>query len=150
MKTTVIAGFPGVGKSHAKRILDGSGYMVSDSDSSHHPKVGFPDNYLQHIQQLLDTGEYDYLFVSSHDIVRMELQERDIDYILVYPDKSLKEEYLRRYTERGSPAGFIKLLSDNWDSWINQIEEERFPELLPLTEPNDSLLDVILKRFHSK
>ena len=44
----------------------------------------------KYIQSLIDAGEHDFIFVSSHDVVRMELQERNIDYVLVYPDKSLK------------------------------------------------------------
>lgn len=146
-KTIVIAGFPGVGKSHAKRVLDGSGYVVSDSDSSHHSKNGFPDNYIQHIQSLIDAGEHDFIFVSSHDVVRMELQERNIDYVLVYPDKSLKAEYLRRYTERGSAGAFIDLLDENWDAWISQIEKERFPKLLRLNSPEDTMLHVVTSTY---
>jgi len=43
---------------------------------------------------------------------------------MVYPDKSMKDEWIRRFRERGNDEGFIKFISDNWDSFIDKIESE--------------------------
>lgn len=112
----VISGFPGVGKSsYVKKNKD-----VQDSDSSKFDKAEFPQNYIQHIKKCIADGKT--VLVSSHKDVRDALIKEKINFTLVYPDKSLKDEYLKRYTERGSPASFITLLDKSWDEWIDQIE----------------------------
>lgn len=112
----VISGFPGVGKSsYVKKNKD-----VQDSDSSKFDKAEFPQNYIQHIKKCIADGKT--VLVSSHKDVRDALIKEKINFTLVYPDKSLKDEYLKRYTERGSPASFNTLLDKNWDEWIDQIE----------------------------
>lgn len=112
----VICGFPGVGKTTFKNQT--KNLIVQDSDSSNFPKDQFPQNYIQHIQAALANEDIDYILVSSHDNVRAALAEAEIPYVLVYPNKECKSEYLERYRNRGSSEAFIKLLSDNWDSWV--------------------------------
>lgn len=81
MKSKVISGFPGVGKS----TLFNTGLNCSDSDSSKFDKSLFPGNYISHIQKLLNSGELDFVFVSSHEIVRDALISAEIPFTLVYP-----------------------------------------------------------------
>lgn len=114
---SVISGFPGIGKSHFFNSQQERGLKVMDSDSSKFPKDNFPLNYLQHIGEA--KSQCDYLLVSSHDVVRAALVEAGIDYTLVYPDKSLKKEYMQRYKLRGSPQPFLDLMEKNWDSFID-------------------------------
>jgi hypothetical protein len=127
--TKIISAFPGTGKSfyHKKFPND-----TLDSDSSNFSwikdEVGnntkernpeFPKNYIEHIKS--NIGKYKYIFVSSHKEVRDALLESFIFFYIVYPDKGRKEEFIKRYKERGNPEGFIKLVSDNWESWINEL-----------------------------
>lgn len=114
---SVISGFPGVGKSHFFNSQQELGLKVMDSDSSKFPKDNFPQNYMQHIGEAI--SQCDYLLVSSHDAVRKALVDAGIRYTLVYPDKSLKKEYMRRYKERGSPQPFLELMEKNWDSFVD-------------------------------
>lgn len=118
MKTHIIAGFPGVGKSWLKDKL---GEEVSDSDSSKFPKDEFPQNYIDHIKSL--QGKKKIILVSTHKDVLNKLEEEGISYILAYPKRELKEEYLERYKERGSPPQFIELLDKKWDSFIDDLEQ---------------------------
>lgn len=118
--TKVICGFPGVGKS----TLFNSGIKCTDSDSSKFDKDLFPGNYVDHIQALLDKGEVDYIFVSTHAVVRRELMKRGIPYTLVYPNIQLKEEYLERYRERGSPEAFISLMDKSWTTFVIECAEQ--------------------------
>lgn len=111
-KTYIIAGFPGVGKSWLK---DNYGETVSDSDSSQFDKADFPNNYITHLKGLI--GVKDIVLVSTHKAVLEGLESEGIDYILCYPKRELKDEYLERYKQRGSPEGFIKLLGDKWDEF---------------------------------
>lgn len=110
----VICGFPGVGKS----TLFNSGLKCTDSDSSKFDKADFPRNYIEHIKQQMLRNDLDYIFVSSHDTVRTALIREGIAYTLVYPSLTLKDEYIKRYEQRGSPASFIKLMGDNWTNFI--------------------------------
>jgi hypothetical protein len=145
MRTKVIAGFPGIGKSVLFR--ENNGLTVLDSDSSlfswieegvRHPD--FPNNYMEHIKE--NIGKADIILVSSHDVVRKALEENEIEYTLVYPSVELKEEYIERYKRRGNNEGFINFISNNWENFIEDIERETFPDLIRLGS-NEFLSDVL-------
>lgn len=142
--TQIISGFPAIGKSY---LTQNTKLVVLDSDSSYfswikdgerHPD--FPNNYMQHIKE--NIGKADYILVSSHDIVRKALRENKINYVLVYPSKDLKKEYLERYQNRGNNDSFISFIDSNWDKFIDDIENETFPELLKL-KSGEHLKDVL-------
>jgi hypothetical protein len=118
-KTLVISAFPGTGKSY---YFKNSDLNVKDSDSSTFDKSKFPDNYIRHIQDHI--GKVDIIMVSSHEEVRDALVSNKIDFVLVYPDISLKNEYIKRFNKRGNPEAFISLLSNNWDNWITNMDEQ--------------------------
>ena len=124
----VISGFPGTGKSYYISRGEGSDYMpqgfASDSDSSKFDKEDFPQNYIQHVKALLAKGTR-RIFISSHKDVREALVKEGLAFVLVYPKKSLKQEYLERYKQRGSPDSFITLISENWDTWLSELEEQK-------------------------
>lgn len=122
----VISGFPGTGKSYATKYLKEYGYNVQDSDSSMFDKKEFPQNYIGHIKEKIKefnegTG---FIFISSHKEVRDALREEGIHTEVLYPSLKMKEEYIKRYEERGSSESFIKLLKNNYDSWIKELKEE--------------------------
>lgn len=117
----VFSGFPGIGKSSVFR--DSQGYRVADSDSSTFPKGDeFPANYLTHIQETRPT--VDILLVSSHDIVRDEMEEYGIPFYLVYPTMDQKQDYMQRYRERGSPQPFLDLMDKNWEKFITGCQQQ--------------------------
>lgn len=134
-QTKIISGFPGIGKStlfETERNL-----LISDSDSSsfswlepgvRHPN--FPSNYITHIKE--NIGKLDFILVSSHDVVREALNEEGIPYTIVYPSTDIKDEYIQRYIDRGNNDGFVKLLQANFESFIEGIEKETGPKLVPL------------------
>ena len=124
--TRVISAFPGTGKSyfHQNSNLD-----ILDSDSSEYSWISkgvrnpdFPDNYMAHIKGKI--GSADIILVSSHEVVREALVNEGIEFTLVFPERSLKREYIERFRQRGSPETFIDILSKNWDSWITQLQEQ--------------------------
>ena len=132
---TVISGFPGIGKSTL--FSKPNTLKVLDSDSSNfswsEPKVRnpeFPNNYIQHIKD--NQQKVDVILVSSHDIVRNALVEAEILFALVYPDLTMKEEYIQRYIKRGNNEGFVKLLSENYDLWITDLKKQVGASHFPL------------------
>ena len=120
MNTKVISAFPGCGKSHYFR--ENKDKVVLDSDSSNFDKSLFPQNYIEHIRN--NIGKADIIMVSSHKEVREALVENGIYFTLVYPDLSIKEEYIQRYIDRGSSEAFINLLTKNWELWIGELDSQ--------------------------
>lgn len=122
MKTVLYSAFPGTGKSyffqHQSHDL-----IVLDSDSSKFDKSHFPENYIKHIQSNID--KVDVICISSHKEVRDALVAHDMFFTLIYPDVSLKDEYVQRFQERGSPAGFIELITHNWDKWLLELRNQK-------------------------
>jgi hypothetical protein len=146
--TKVIAAFPACGKTYYVENREEDN-IVLDSDSSkfswmngvdeqhefknrgkknyteQYIKVrnpNFPNNYIEHIKE--NIGKVDYIFVSTHDVVRKALKQADIDFTLVFPEQSLKSEWIGRCFLRGSGEEFCQLISDQWDNWMLQMEEE--------------------------
>lgn len=87
----------------------------------------FPTNYINYIKEQIESKEYDYIFVSSHESVRKALNEAGINFTVVYPHKRCKVEWVGRCYLReleGKKLFPIKVLIDNWDQWIKQLMSE--------------------------
>lgn len=132
----VVSGFPGIGKSYLVR----SQGIFLDSDSSTFDKANFPANYLTHIKKSI--SEERVILASCHEPVRDALVAEGIPFILVYPDISLKDEYIARYIERGSPQGFIDFISSKWDDFIYDLGNQQGCNKIVLSS-GEYLKDVI-------
>jgi len=130
--TRIIAVFPGVGKTTFFNDFN-ENYKIVDSDSSKF-KTNFPHDYIAHLQIVLEFDKPDFVLISSHKEVREQLKKYNINYTLVYPEHSLKYEYIRRYIKRGSPLAFIDKIHDNWDLYLDEIEGENFPDKIILSD----------------
>jgi hypothetical protein len=108
MKTKVYSAFPGVGKTTYFNTTDKN---VLDSDSSKFDKKNFPANYIDHIERNIQDPKVDKILVSSHKDVRDALLKRGIPYVLVYPNRDIKDEYIQRYKDRGNNDAFVDLLN---------------------------------------
>lgn len=134
MSTFVISAFPGCGKSYCFKNYQDK-FSMLDSDSSEFSWIkdnegnntkernpNFPNNYINHIKE--NIGKVDIIFVSSHDVVRKALHENNIRVVIVYPNKDMKNDFIDRYKQRGNNESFIKFIYDNWDNFIEDIENE--------------------------
>ncbi|QQV89624.1 hypothetical protein SJ_206 [Proteus phage SJ_PmiM] len=126
----IVCAFPGTGKSYATKQFLEHGIKVSDSDSSHFIKTKFPQNYIKHLKEM--RYEQTLTFASSHKVVREALLKGKIPFYVIVPDLSLKAEYIKRYKQRGSTEAFIKLVSDNFETWINEIIDDGNKGLYPV------------------
>ena len=130
--TKVIAAFPACGKSYCFErnedyiILDSDGskfsWIYPDGLETKYRNPEFPKNYIEHIKE--NIGKVDYIFVSTHEEVRNALTDAGIDFTLVFPEWSLREEWVGRCFIRGSGEKFCQLIADQWEDWLSQMEEE--------------------------
>lgn len=120
--TIIVSAFPGVGKSYFTKNYN---YVSKDLDSSEYRHLDFPKAYIAEIKELYESGDYDIILVSSHEVVREALIQGGLEYILVHPDITLKGEYLQRYRDRGSPDVFIQRLNTFWDEWVSSCMEDK-------------------------
>jgi hypothetical protein len=151
-QTFVISAFPGCGKSYCDKKYQDR-FSILDSDSSEFSWIkdnegkntkernpDFPNNYIDHIKSNL--GKVDIIFVSSHEIVRKALKDNNINVIIVYPDKDMKEEWIRRFIQRGNDEKFIKFISDNWVKFIDDIENEDYGFLKQKLNESNPYIDL--------
>jgi hypothetical protein len=139
MKTKVYSAFPGCGKTTYFNTTDKN---VLDSDSSKFDKRLFPENYLEHIKHNMNIDSVDKILVSSHKVVRDVLTSNGIPYVLIYPERDLKDEYIQRYLERGNNDSFIELLKNNWDVWMDEMDNQKGCNKIRL-KSGEFLTDVI-------
>jgi hypothetical protein len=127
MRTKIILAFPGTGKSfyhqkYKETTLDSDSSnfsWVTDEDGNKVRNLLFPGNYVEYIKE--NIGKYEFIFVSSHKAVRDMLLDQCIFFYLIYPQSTRKDEFIKRYKDRGDDESFIKLVSDNWDNWIREM-----------------------------
>ena len=120
-RTLLIAGFPGVGKSH---MIEHSTAVISDSDSSSFSKsTDFPDNYIEHIKS--NCGKFDIIMISTHKEVRDALVKEGMKFTLVYPDRNQLYEYVQRFIQRGDNDKFLGFITKNWESFIEDLHGQR-------------------------
>lgn len=111
----IICGFPGVGKSYAADRLD-----AWDSDSSAWPRdESWPAAYVESVRR-----KGPLVLCSTHAEVRAALRGAGVPFGVAYPERSLLDEYLRRYEGRGSGHAFRRLLASNWAAWLGELEAE--------------------------
>ena len=157
MKTTIICGFPGIGKTTCRykynnpNVLDmeSSAYSwIFDSfDSNECPKRNpeFPNNYIDSLELFAEKGGYEYIFVSCHEEARQEMRNRGIKYIIVAPKNTpeTKNEYCKRYLKRGSDIDLINKVYQDWDNMIESIKRDPSPTIW--LDCGEYLADVISK-----
>ena len=101
----------------------------------------FPENYIKHIQEYIN--EVDIIFVSSHLEVRKALQDAEIEYVTVYPDPDLLEEWVGRMYLRKSPEAFIKFQIEKWKEFTKGVDNEPHGKYVHRLKPRQYLSDVI-------
>lgn len=137
MKTQIIAAFPGTGKSYFVANIDNRSTAI-DLDTNNYTqgydKNGkiinkeFPNNYLHAIKQAI--GQTNYLFVGCQPEVLDMLKKENMNIVLVYPERQLKDEYMSRFNERGSSLEFRNLIYNSWDQFINYLEAQNSERLV--------------------
>lgn len=136
--TNIISGFCGVGKTtfckENSNVVELECYKFRNGV--------FPNNYIKSIEDSLKNN--DIVFISTDYSVIKKLNEKGYLITIVYPSESLKNEYLKRYEERGSSLDFIETLSNNWNKWLIELNNDKVNKKIKLMS-NQYLSDIIKK-----
>lgn len=139
--TTVISGFPCIGKSTFAQLfpfifrdLESSTYhwiSVIEAGSGNEekekiPNPEWPKNYIDSIKALEKSGLYLTIMVSSHEDIRRAMQKAGIRYTNIFPSDTpeMKKLILDRAKKRGSPPEFIDLLEKNFSDYVKSMAED--------------------------
>lgn len=162
MKTLIVSAFPGCGKTYLYQHQADIGYCIIDVDSSK-----FKDNncwevhYVNYIENCI--GKFDFILVSQHDEVLLELKKRNLPFVTVAPDNSLeisekekqliKQQWFGRFVLRDN-SHIIKLnvwltkLNTNYDTWTNPEYLKQFSPLRHYTLKAHQYLDDIIEHIY--
>lgn len=130
----IVSAFAGVGKTtlaqkYGKDVIDleSGDFRWLNNDGTEQSKGSqrvqnprFPINYLEAIKAA--NQKYKVVLISQHEVIRKCLDAVKLDYILAYPDMSMKEEFIERYRKRGNNENFIRLISTEWEKWIQALD----------------------------
>jgi hypothetical protein len=133
--TTLICGFPGIGKSWlAKRQSEfGINVLELSFDDIAFTKdlkfnTNFPADYLKLIKE--NIGKYEYIFLPVSAELLDILHENNFIADIIFPAIELKDEYIIRYNNRDDANLFhnnafnTKFISDHWDETITRLEND--------------------------
>ena len=132
----IISGFSGIGKTYTEEYLDGRKIKVLDLDSSYFEGV---NEYVKRI--MIEHDKFDFIFISTHPEVLDALDKRNLEYTLVIPSLKAKDEYNKRWINRGSTPEFIDFMYQNFDTFIKGLIDRNCKKIV-LGE-GQYLIDVI-------
>mgnify|MGYP000078055975 CR=1 FL=1 len=124
----IICGYAGIGKSTLSKRYP----AVMDLEST-----PFEKDWERYAKCAIHYHKQGYLvLISCHKEIREEilsmLGDDNAGVYTIVPNINDKEEYRKRYTNRGNTPEFIKMQMDNWERWLspdNAIEGEDWVEM---------------------
>ena len=137
INTIIYASFCGTGKSY---LCEKYPNTYKEIECWKYRDDDFPKNYIQDVIMLF--GKTKYLFISTDPVILRELNKLGFNIRLIYPNNKLRNEYLDRYIERNSSNDFIGMIMKNWNTWIDELKEQKYCEHIILEE-GEYLKDVI-------
>jgi hypothetical protein len=145
----IVAAFAGAGKTYFCNHVGGANdfvcmpykYFMPETDDGGPDNAGpeaekikadfslemnpeYPLNYINAI--LENMGKYRYLVIPSDGRVLAGLADKNVPYILCYPDGSAKAEYEKRYAQRGNTEDFIDIFIGNWDYFMEALLKDTY------------------------
>lgn len=176
MNTMIISAFPACGKTYLfenqdELLFNYLGNKVKftflDSESSKFEKYnGWEKKYVDYIEK--NIGLYDFIFISMHEEVLSELQNRDIPFVTVAPDSMeyasnaerrrqlIKQQWFGRFVLRDNShikdfSSWIEMMSQNYDEWTAADHLTKYNPVAFFTLSADQYLsDIIVDLYWKK
>lgn len=167
----IIAAFSGIGKTYFCNHVEGASDFVCmpykyclpetnknpieeetmKADFSLEMDPRYPINYIEAI--LENTDKYKYLLIPPDWGVLAYLKEKNVPYMLCYPEISAKEEYQKRYMQRGNTENFMDVFIGGWDRFMKSLRKDEYGTHIVLTETEylldaKELIDEIISDMH--
>lgn len=98
----------------------------------------YPQNYINAIFE--NMNKYKYFVIPADSRVLKGIEDQKIPYTLCYPEVNAKEEYRKRYLQRGNSDDFIDIFIGNWDHFMESIRKDKYGIHVVLNE-KEYLLD---------
>ena len=154
----IIIGFPGVGKT--TMCKDNLSYIDLESSAFMIDGERYENWYKEYVNIAIYLSKNHNVFISSHDVVQDYLEKKlpiFSNIIIVYPDKVLKEEWLKRLEYRYKTEDLcdknkraLEYVEKNWDSCIEAIENRQYFYKLKINSIDQANnLESILKKSMS-
>jgi hypothetical protein len=87
----------------------------------------YKDSQLEYIEEVKKYfGNVDYIFISTDPTGLKLLHQQGYNFILVYPENELRNEYLDRYINRYSPHEFIGAYMKYLNIWLDELKQITF------------------------
>ena len=140
----IIAAFAGAGKTHFCNLhphaLDfvimpfkyknytqiATSCTESESIKAHLDLELRPDWRDMYYEALINTYHHypnEVLVIPTDREILFRLDQDDIPYTVVYPNRCLKEEYLARYVARGNTEAFLDVFIGRWGMWMDLVRD---------------------------
>ena len=128
-KPIIICAFPGAGKSFAGSVVNNK--RVVDLDIHTFPKNQYPNNYVDAVQGLYNSGEFDYILCACHESVRDAFREAGLHFIVVAPacKEKCRSECLTRLLRAGKDIEYLEYVSTHWDEFFDSLSKESAPTI---------------------
>ena len=154
----IIAAYAGTGKTYfaslyPQKVIDlvcmpykyiiNSNNIFDESSKANIDDVlnpNWPLNYLLAIKNNLQSDKI--ILIPPDYFILMLLKSENMQYYICYPQRNIKEQYLKRYIDRGNNANFIDIFIGRWDEFIDSYEKDSFGKHIVL-QANQFLSDVI-------
>lgn len=154
MDAIVVSAFPGCGKTWSFRHQMEMNMSIQDLDSSVYDKSD-PEWYKKYADDIeRDLPNYDFILISQHDEIRKELQERNIDFVTVAPQRSniCKEIYIGRWVLREAPHikdfdKWLKNMLEHYDEWVGFKNQTKYGAKISIRINYNQHLDEVLDRL---
>jgi len=147
-------GFPGIGKSSVNsdlRIADADcewlKFLVPENAPLHSREVmehtqrdpSYPDNYWNYVRAV----DADIVLLNCHISLLGTVDRERL--LLVYPAPDLKEEYLRRYAQRGDNESYIRYMESAFDEIVAAVKHSPYRKY-EVTDPHIYLQNLADKK----
>ena len=142
----IISCFAGVGKGYAINVL-ASKFKVESIEKYKDFYTLYPtrEDYMNEIRKRSMIN--DILFIPYFLKMNPRYIDKSINYILIYPDKKLKSEYIKRFKEIGFTREQIGYLEDNFYYMIDDCDNQDIPQHNKFKLKNNQYCLDIIKKF---